>query len=91
MLTGRILSTLGTEYIFKDDWDTIPRSKQMVNLLTEKLCAFELQTNKLASAEATAFVAHKNDKSNSTKVNARKYKKRGADHAKQKFLCNQCK
>jgi len=93
MLTGRILSTLGTEYdIFQDVWDTIPTSNQTANLLIEKLCAVELRTDKLASAEATAFVAHENDKkSNSTKVNSCKSTKRGADRAKQKFPCNQCK
>jgi len=93
MLIGRILSTLGTEYIFKGVRDAIPTSKQTVNLFTEKLCAFKLRAKKLASAEATAFVAHKNDKrkSNSTKVNSCKSTKRGADRATQKCLCNQCK
>ena len=64
MLTERILSTLGKEYdSFKDVWDTFPTSTQMVNLLIEKLCAIELRADKLASAEATAFVARENDKS----------------------------
>ena len=63
MLTGRILSTLGKEYDnFKDVWDTIPISTQMVNLLTEKLCAIELRADKLASAEAMALMAQGNDK-----------------------------
>ena len=72
MLTGRILSTHGKEYdIFKDVWDTIHTSTQTVNLLIEKLCAIELQADKLASAEATALVAHENDKKwNSMKVNS---------------------
>jgi len=92
MLTGPILSTLGMEYIFKDFWDTIHTRKQTVNLFLEKLCAIELQMDKLASAEATAFVVHENDKkSNSTKVNSCKSTKRGADRAKQKIPCNQCK
>jgi CCR4-NOT transcriptional regulation complex NOT5 subunit len=94
ILTGRILSTLGTEYdIFQDVWDTIPTSNKTVNLLIEKLCAVELRTDKLVSAEAAVFVAHENDKkkSNSTKVNSCKSTKRGADRAKQKFPCNQCK
>jgi hypothetical protein len=44
MLTGRILFTLGKEYDgFKDVCDTIPMSKQTVNLLIEKLCAIEWQ------------------------------------------------
>ena len=43
MLTGRIWSTLGSEYInFKDVWDIIPTSTLTVNLLIEKLCAIEL-------------------------------------------------
>jgi hypothetical protein len=69
MLTSRIFSILGTEYDnVKDIWDTIPTSKQTVNLLLEKLCAIELRAKKLASAEATAFVVHENDrKSNSMK------------------------
>jgi hypothetical protein len=63
MLTGRILSTLGKEYDnFKDVWDTIPTSTQTVNFLIEKLCAIELRADNLASAEATALVAHENDK-----------------------------
>jgi len=63
MLTGRILSTLGKEYdSFKDVWDAIPTSTQTVNLLIEKLCAIELQADKLASSEATALVAHENEK-----------------------------
>ena len=94
MLTGRFLSTLGKEYdSFKDVWDTIPTSTQTVNLLIEKLCAIELRADKLASAKATAFVAHENEKkkSNSMKVNSSKSTKRGADRAKQKFPCNKCK
>ena len=93
MLTGRILSTLGKEYDnFKDAWDTIPTGTQTVNLFIEKLCAIELRADKLASAEATALVAHENDKKkwNSIKVNSSKSMKRGADRAKQKFLCNKC-
>ena len=63
MLTGRILSTFGKEYdSFKDVWDAIPTSTQTVNLLIEKLCAIELQADKLASSEATALVAHENEK-----------------------------
>jgi hypothetical protein len=87
MLTGRILSILGTEYIFKD------ANNQTVNLLIKKRCAIVLRTDKLASAESTAFVEHENDgkKTNSTKVNSCKSTKRGADRAKQNFLCNQCK
>ena len=90
-LTGRIISTLGKKYNFKDVLDTIPTSKQTVNLLTEKLCAVELRADKLASTEPTAFVAHENDKkSNSTKINSSKSTKRD-DSAKQKFPCNKCK
>jgi hypothetical protein len=94
MLTGRILSTLGKEYDnFKDVWDTIPTSTQTLNLLIEKLCAIELRADKLASAEATALVAHKNDKkkSNSMKVNSGKSIKSGADRARQNFPYNKCK
>jgi len=92
MLTGRILSTLGKEYdCFKDVWDTIPTSPQMVNLLIEKLCAIELQDDKLALAEAMAFSAHENDKKlNSMTVNSSNSMKGGADRAKQKFPCNKC-
>jgi len=93
MLNGRILSTLGKEYNnFKDVWNTILTSTQKVNLLIEKLCAIELRADKLASAEATAIVAHENDKkkSNFMKVNSIKSMKRGADRAKQKFPCNKC-
>ena len=84
---------LGKEYDnFKDVRDTIPTSTQTVNLLIEKLFAIELRADKLASAEATALVAHENDKkkTNSVKVNSNKSTKRGADRAKQKFLCNKC-
>ena len=92
MLTGRILSTLGKEYNFKDVWDTNPTSTQTVNLLVEKLCAIELRADKFASAEATALVTRENDKkSNSMKVNSSKSMKRGAERAKQKFPCNKCK
>jgi len=93
MLTGRSLSTLGKEYDnFKDVLDTIPNSTQTVNLLIAKLCAIELRADKLASAEATALVAHENDKkSNSIKANSSKSMKRGADRAKQKFPCDKCK
>ena len=74
---------------FKHVSDTIPTSKQTVNLLIEKLCAIELRAKKLAPAEATAFVAHENDKKlNSMKVNSNKSTKRGADRAKQVFPCN---
>ena len=63
-----------------------------MNLLTEKLYAIELGTDKLASAEATALVAHKNDKkSNVMTVNSSKSMKREVDRAKQKFPCNKCK
>jgi hypothetical protein len=64
-----------------------------VNLLIEKLCSIELRADKLASAEATALVAHENDKKkpNSMKANYSKSMKRGADRAKQKFPCNKCK
>jgi hypothetical protein len=93
VLTGRILSSLGKKYDnFKDVLDTIPTSAQTVNLLIEKLFAIELRADKLASAEATALVAHENDKkSNSMKVNSSKSTKRGADRAKQKLPCNKCK
>jgi hypothetical protein len=92
MLTGRILSTLGKEYNFKDVWDTNPTSTQTVNLLVEKLCAIELRADKFASAEATALVTRENDKkSNSMKVKSSKCKKIGPDGAKQKFPCNKCK
>jgi len=93
MLTGQILSTLGKEYDrFKDVWGTIPTSQQMENLLIEELCAIELQVNKLASADAMAFIAHENDKkSKSIKVFSSKSMKGGADRAKQKFPCNKCK
>jgi len=80
---------LGKEYDnFKDVRDTIPTSTQTVNLLIEKLFAIELRADKLASAEATALVAHENDKkkTNSVKVNSNKSTKRGADRAKQTFL-----
>jgi len=36
MLTGRMLSTLGKEYNFKDVWDTIPTSTQTEKLLMLK-------------------------------------------------------
>jgi hypothetical protein len=88
------LFTLGKEYNnFKGVWDTIPTSTQTVNLLIEKLYAIELQADKLASAEATALVAHENDKKklNSMKVNSGKSMRSGADHEKQKFPCNKCK
>jgi hypothetical protein len=64
-----------------------------VNLLIEKLCAVELQADKLASSEATAFVARENDKekSSSMKVNPGKSTKGGSNRAKQKFPCNRCK
>jgi hypothetical protein len=42
--------------------NTIPTTTQMENLLIEKLCAIELQADKMASAEGTAPVAHENDK-----------------------------
>jgi len=93
MLTGQILSTLGKEYdSFKDVWDTIPTSTQTGNFLIEKICAVELRADKFALAEATALVAHENDKKklNSVKVNSSKSMKRGADRAKQKFPCNKC-
>jgi len=85
MLTRRILSTLGKEYDnFKDVWNTIPTSIQTVNLPIVKLCAIELRADKLASAEATAIIAHENyKKSNSMKVNSGKSMKSGADRAKQ--------
>jgi len=88
MLTGRILSTFGKEYnSFKDVWDTIPTITQTVNLLIEKLCTIELRADKLALAEATALVAHENDKKlNSMKVNSSISMKRGADHANRNFL-----
>jgi hypothetical protein len=61
-------------------------------LLTEKLCAIKLRADKLASAEATALIAHENDKkSNSMKVNNSNSIKKGAERAKQKFPCNKCK
>jgi hypothetical protein len=91
MLTGQILSTLGKEYDnFKDVWDTILTNAQTLNLLIEKFCAIELQADKQASAEATALVAHENDKkkSNSMKVKSGKSMKSGADHARQTFPCN---
>jgi len=47
--TGQILSPLGKEYdSFNDVWDTIPTSKQMVNLRIETLCATELRADRLA-------------------------------------------
>jgi hypothetical protein len=88
-LTGHILSTVGKEYnYFKDVWDTIPTSTQMVNLLIEKPCAVELQVDKLALAEAMALVAHENDKKklNSMKVNSSKSMKRGADSTNRNYL-----
>jgi hypothetical protein len=88
ILTERNMPTLGKEYdIIKDVWYAIPTSKQAVNLLIEKLCAIELRADKLASAKATAFIAHDNgkNKSNFTKVSSSKSTKREADHAKQKF------
>jgi hypothetical protein len=47
----------------------------------------------MATAETTVFVSHETEKKkrNSTKVNSRKCKKRGADHAKQKFPSNKWK
>jgi hypothetical protein len=94
MLTGRILSTLGKEYdSCKNVWDTIPAREQTVNLLIEKLCAIGLRVDKIASSEATAFVARENDKekSSSVKVKTGKSTKRGSNRAKQKFPCNRCK
>jgi hypothetical protein len=50
MMTGQILSMLGKEYgNFKDVWDTIPTNAQTLNLLIEKLCAFELRADKEAN------------------------------------------
>jgi hypothetical protein len=68
-------------------------TKQTVNLLNEKPCTIELQADKLASSEATAFATHENDKkkSSSVKVNPGKSMKRGSDRTKQKFTCNMCK
>jgi hypothetical protein len=65
----------------------------MVNLLIQKLCAFELPADKLASAEATVFIAHENDKkkSNYVKVNSSKPTIKDAYHAKETFPCNKCK
>jgi hypothetical protein len=91
-LTGIISSTLGKEYDnFKYVWDTISTSTQTVNLLIEKLCAIELRADKLASAKATALVAHENDrtKSNSMKVNSSNSMKKEADSAKQKITLQQ--
>jgi hypothetical protein len=88
------LSTLRKEQEnFKDVWYTIPTTTQTVNFLSEKLCAVDLQDDTLASADATAFAAHKNDKkkSNSIQVNSSKSMKRAADCAKQKFPCNESK
>ena len=69
MLNWRILSTLGKEYDnFKDVWDTSLISTQTIHLLIEKLCAIELRADKLASAEATAFVAHENGKKKSNSM-----------------------
>lgn len=59
-----------------------------MNLLIEKLWAHELQADKLVSAEATAFVAHANDKK---KLNSSKLTNRGADRTKQKFPSNKPK
>jgi len=42
--------------------DTIPTSKQTLNFLIENLCEIELRADKMATVEATAFVAHENDK-----------------------------
>ena len=73
MLAGRILPTLGKEYNFEDVWDTFHNNTPTVNLLTEKHCASNFRTDKLASAEATALVAYENDmKSNRMKVNSSK-------------------
>jgi hypothetical protein len=57
---------------------TIPTSKQTVKLFIEKLCEIELRANEMATSEATAFVAHENNKklSNYTKANSSKSKKR---------------
>jgi hypothetical protein len=88
------LSTLGKEYDkFKDALEATPASTQTVNLLIEKLCAIELRADKLASIEATALVAHENDKKklNYLKVNSSKSTKRGADRSKQKHPCNEFK
>jgi hypothetical protein len=85
---------LGKEYDnFKDVWDTVPTNAQTLNLLIEKLCAIELQADKQISAEATALVAHENDKkkSNSMKVKSSKSMESKADRAKQKFPCNKCR
>jgi hypothetical protein len=68
--------------------DIIPTSKQTLNLFREKLREIELQADKIETAEATAFVAHEKENSNSTKVNSSKCKKRGAYRAKQKFPYN---
>jgi hypothetical protein len=48
---------------------------------------------KKQTAEATALVAHENDKknSNSMKVKSSKSMKSEADRARQKFPCNKCK
>jgi hypothetical protein len=94
MLTRRILSTLGKEHDnFKDVWDTIPARERTVNLLIEKLCGIELRADILASSEATAFPARKNDKekSSSMKVKPQKSSKRGSNRTKQKFPCKKCK
>lgn len=64
----------------------------MVNLLIQ-LCAFELSADKFASAEATVFIAHENDKkkSNYVKVNSSKSTIKGAYRAKETFPCNKHK
>jgi hypothetical protein len=73
--------------------ERIPTNIQTLNLLIDKLCKIELGVDKMAIAEVTAYVAHENDKkrSNFTKVNSSKSKKRGAECEKQIFPCNKCK
>lgn len=63
-----------------------------MNLISEKLCAFEVRADTLASAEATAFIARDNDKkTNLTEMSSGKSAKRGNECAKQKFPCDKCK
>ena len=63
-----------------------------MNWNCEKLCAVEVRTDTLTSAEATAFIVRDNDKmkSNPTEFSSGKSAKRGAERAKQKFPCNKC-
>ena len=71
----------------------IPTSKQTVNLLKETLFEIKLRADKIATVEANAFAADKNDKkrSNSTKVNSSKKKKKELIAKKRNFLATRAK